>query len=168
MQNHERNAYSVRKRRESVWTRLKLSWGKRSRVGVRVRACEYSSSSPGSFPYPTPQEGKRAWGRGWRVLSKDSAHRLQTTSYSAGSCLMNLVVKVPLNCVIYFSISFRWCAFPNFCSHISRPLAYGVRISSKASATAVKLMGELPVFLPGGALAGCFGPVVADCMGRSP
>ena len=39
-------------------------------------------------------------------------------------------------CVIRVSISFRWSAFPSFCSQISRLLAYGVRISSKASATA--------------------------------
>ena len=50
---------------------------------------------------------------------------------------MNLVVKVLLQCVIRFSISFRWHAFPKFCTQISRPLAYGVRISSRASATAV-------------------------------
>ena len=34
---------------------------------------------------------------------------------------------------LYF---FRWYAFPNFSTQISRPLACGVRISSKASATA--------------------------------
>ena len=49
---------------------------------------------------------------------------------------MNLVLKVLLKCAIGFSICFRWYAFPNFCTQISRPLAYGVRISSKASATA--------------------------------
>ena len=37
----------------------------------------------------------------------------------------------------FVSLSFRWYAFPNFCLQISRPLAYGVRITSKASATAV-------------------------------
>ena len=41
-----------------------------------------------------------------------------------------------LKCVIRFSISFRWYAFPNFRTQISCPLSYGVRISSKASATA--------------------------------
>ena len=50
--------------------------------------------------------------------------------------LMNPVVKVLLKCVIPFSIYFRWYAFRTFCTDISRPLAYGVRISSKASATA--------------------------------
>ena len=49
---------------------------------------------------------------------------------------MNLMVKVLLKSGIRFSISFRWYAFQNFCTQISRPLAYGVRISSKASATA--------------------------------
>ena len=44
--------------------------------------------------------------------------------------------SVVLKCFIHFSISFRCCAFPNFCTPISRPLAYGVRISSKASPTA--------------------------------
>ena len=38
--------------------------------------------------------------------------------------LMNLVVKVLLKCVIRFSISFRWCAFQNFCTQISCPLAH--------------------------------------------
>ena len=50
--------------------------------------------------------------------------------------LMNLVVKVLLKFIICFSISFRWYTFPNFCTQISCPLAYGVCISSKASATA--------------------------------
>ena len=49
---------------------------------------------------------------------------------------MNPAVNVLLKCVIRFSISCRWYAFPNFCTQISRPLAYGVRVSSKASATA--------------------------------
>ena len=44
--------------------------------------------------------------------------------------------KVLFKCVIRFSLSFRWYAFSNFCTQISRPLAHGVRISSKASATA--------------------------------
>ena len=47
-----------------------------------------------------------------------------------------MVVKVLLKCVISFSISLRCYAFPSFCTQISRPLAYSVRISSKASATA--------------------------------
>ena len=42
----------------------------------------------------------------------------------------NPVVKVLLKCIIRFSISLRWYAF---CTHISRPLAYDVRISSKIS-----------------------------------
>ena len=50
---------------------------------------------------------------------------------------MRQVVKVLLECVIRFSIYFRWYAFPNFCTQMSRPFAYVVRISSKASATAV-------------------------------
>ena len=45
-------------------------------------------------------------------------------------------ILVVLKCGIRFSISFRWYAFPNFRTQISRPLAYSVRISSKASATA--------------------------------
>ena len=48
-----------------------------------------------------------------------------------------LLVKVLLECPIRFSTSNRWYAFPNFCTQISRPHAYGVHISSKASATAV-------------------------------
>ena len=43
-------------------------------------------------------------------------------------CLMNPFIR--------FSIFFRWYAFPNFCTHISRPHAFGVRTSSKARATA--------------------------------
>ena len=35
-----------------------------------------------------------------------------------------------------FPIYFRWYAFPNFCMQISRSLAYGVHVSSNASATA--------------------------------
>ena len=49
--------------------------------------------------------------------------------------MMNPVVKVLFNCVICFSISFCWYAFPNFRTQISRPLAYGVRISLQAGAT---------------------------------
>ena len=49
--------------------------------------------------------------------------------------LTNLVVKVHLKCVICFSISFRWYAVPNFRMQISRPPAYAVHISSKASVT---------------------------------
>ena len=45
--------------------------------------------------------------------------------------------KLALKCAIRFSISFRWYAIPIFCTQISRPLSYGVRISLKASATAV-------------------------------
>ena len=46
-------------------------------------------------------------------------------------------LKQNMKCSIRFSISFWWYAFPNFCMHISRPLAYSVCISSKlASATA--------------------------------
>ena len=41
------------------------------------------------------------------------------------------------------NISFRWYAFPNFCTQISRPLAYGVRTSSKASVTAALLVPSL-------------------------
>ena len=52
------------------------------------------------------------------------------------NCLMNLVVKVLLKCVIHFFISFPWYAFPNFCTQISRPLAYSAHISSKAGGTA--------------------------------
>ena len=40
-----------------------------------------------------------------------------------------------MKCGIRFSTSFRWYAFPNFCTQISRQLVCGVRISSKASAT---------------------------------
>ena len=47
------------------------------------------------------------------------------------------MVKVLLKCVIRLSISFRCYAFAYFRTQISRPLAYGVRISSIASATAV-------------------------------
>ena len=50
--------------------------------------------------------------------------------------LMNPVDKVLFKCVIHFFISSRWYAFPNLCMQISRPLAYGVRISSKACTTA--------------------------------
>ena len=52
------------------------------------------------------------------------------------NCLMNLVVKVLLKCVIHFFISFPWYAFPNFRTQISRPLAYSAHISSKAGGTA--------------------------------
>ena len=45
-------------------------------------------------------------------------------------------VKVLFMCGIRFSISFHWYAFLNFCTQVSHPLAYGVRISSKASAAA--------------------------------
>ena len=41
-----------------------------------------------------------------------------------------MVVKVLSNA------PFRWYAFPNFRTQISRPLAYSVHISSEASATA--------------------------------
>ena len=45
-------------------------------------------------------------------------------------------LTVLLKCAIRSAISFRCYAFPNFCKRISRPLAYGVRISSEASAIA--------------------------------
>ena len=66
---------------------------------------------------------------------KESAHGLRNIFHFA-ECLMNLLVKVQWKSGIRFSISFRWYAFPNFCTQISRPLAYGVRIFSKVSATA--------------------------------
>ena len=50
--------------------------------------------------------------------------------------LMNPLEKVLLKCMICVSISFRWYAFLNFCAQISCPLAYGVRIPSKATMTA--------------------------------
>ena len=52
--------------------------------------------------------------------------------------LMNLVVKVLLKCSIHSSTSFCCYTFPNCCMQISPALAYGVHISSKASATAVQ------------------------------
>ena len=66
---------------------------------------------------------------GTQVLWKESVRHLQTTLYVDFP-----VVKVLLKCVIRFSISFRWTHFR--LRKISRPLAYGVRISWKASATA--------------------------------
>ena len=45
-----------------------------------------------------------------------------------------MMIKLLLKCAICFSIFF-WYALPNFCMQIPRPLAHGVRISSKASAT---------------------------------
>ena len=43
--------------------------------------------------------------------------------------------EVLLKCIIHFSVSFCWYALPNVCMQISHPLAYGVCISLKASAT---------------------------------
>ena len=87
-----------------------------------------------------------------------SKHRPQTTheakrSRKAGVCdehfislnrLMDSVVKVLLECVNRFSISFRWYAFPNFCTQIFRPLAYGVRIPLKVGATIASRTFRLP------------------------
>ena len=75
-------------------------------------------------------------------IVKGKPHRLRTFYFSLNR-LMNPMVDVLLKCVIRFSISFRWYAFPNFCTQISRPLAYGVRTSSKASATAALLVPSL-------------------------
>ena len=57
---------------------------------------------------------------------------------------MDSVVKVLLECVNRFSISFRWYAFPNYCTQIFRPLAYGVRIPLKVSATTASRTFRLP------------------------
>ena len=74
---------------------------------------------------------------GTRILWKESAHRLRTTFFFSLNRLMNPVPSpVLLKCVIRFPVSFRWYAFSNVCTQISRPLACGVRTSSKASATA--------------------------------
>ena len=51
---------------------------------------------------------------------------------------LNPVIKVLLKCVIRFSTSFRWYAFSNFCSDISRALAYGMRM--KASRLSTELL----------------------------
>ena len=85
--------------------------------------------------------------------------------------LMNRVVKMLLKCVNGFSISFRWYAFSNFWTQVSRPLADGVPISSKASATAAKRLGKLvcrPSASPSVRLFGeavfrvCFGSALSD------
>ena len=74
---------------------------------------------------------------------------------------MNPVLKMPLKCAICFSISFRWYAFPNFCAPISRPLAYGVRTSTKASATAALTSKQGVVF---GTLKALFDSVNGDAI----
>ena len=56
----------------------------------------------------------------------------------AKNILFHWIWKVLLKCSICFSVLLRWYAFPNFCMQISRSLAYDVRISSKASATAAR------------------------------
>ena len=75
-------------------------------------------------------------GRQSQVLWRESAHHFGTTSYLAesfdepggeGAFGMH-------HSFLYF-FPFRF-AFPNFRTRISRPLAYSVRISSKASTTA--------------------------------
>ena len=71
-----------------------------------------------------------------RVLWKESAHHCRTRFISL-NCLINLVVKVLLKCLIRFPISFHGYSFPDFCTQISLSPVYGVRISSKARATAV-------------------------------
>ena len=54
---------------------------------------------------------------------------------SVTSPLRTRLSKVLLKCVIPFSTFFRWYAFPNFWTQNYLQLAYGVRISSKSSAT---------------------------------
>ena len=71
------------------------------------------------------QVSNYAWGKRSRKVHFISLNRL-----------MNPVIKALLKCFIRFSISFHWYAFPHFCTQFSRPLAYDVRISSKARATA--------------------------------
>ena len=69
------------------------------------------------------------------VQFKRKAHILCEQHFSILlNCLM--VVKMLLKCTIR-SQYFHWYTLPNFCTQISRPLAYGVRNFSKASATTV-------------------------------
>ena len=75
-------------------------------------------------------------GRHANIVKGKPAHRLRKTVYFALNRLMNPAVKVLLKCTIRLSIYCRWYAFRNFCTQIYRLLAYGVRISSKASASA--------------------------------
>ena len=78
----------------------------------------------------TSQTTHEANNYGRHISWKESAHCLGTTfQYFAELC----------DCgkgALETRHSFRWYAFRNFSTQISRPLAYGVRISSKASVTA--------------------------------
>ena len=71
----------------------------------------------------------------WRKRSWNIREYLKGKRASfAKNILFRWIWKVLLKCVICLSISFRWYALPNFRTQISRPLAYGVCISSKATA----------------------------------
>ena len=74
-------------------------------------------------------------GRHARAMCEESESFAKNFSISLNR-LMNPVVKVLLKCVIRFSISLPCFAF-SVCKFLEGPLAYGVRISSKTSATAV-------------------------------
>ena len=85
--------------------------------------------------------------RTYASLWKESVHLLRRTFYFVES-FDELIGKGAFEkCAIHFAISFRWYAFPNFCTQISRPLAYGERISSKGSTTAVGSNGRNAVLV---------------------
>ena len=71
---------------------------------------------------------RQTFTEGMRVLWKESAHRFRRTSFDFAESFDEPAIR--------FSIYFHCCAFWNVCTQISRLLEYGVRISSKASATA--------------------------------
>ena len=80
---------------------------------------------------------KQAIMEGTWVLWKEGAHRLRTPFYVAesfGKPGGKGAFEIRHS---FLYISFCWYALPNFCTQISRPLAYGVCISSKASSAAV-------------------------------
>ena len=69
-----------------------------------------------------------------RILWKECAHRLRTFYFAES--FDEPVGKGAFEMRHSF-LYFVWYPFPNFCTRISRPLAYSVRISSKACATPV-------------------------------
>ena len=73
----------------------------------------------------------------WRKRSPDLAYVKRKRASFAKKCYFAESKKVLLKRGIRFSLSFLWSTSPIFFTQVYRPLAYGVRISSKASTTAV-------------------------------
>ena len=74
----------------------------------------YAKSGTRSQHFSNCTWGKRS--QKARVCCEWKAQIVCEEHFISVNRFMNPVVKVLFKCVIRFSISFRWCAFPNFCT----------------------------------------------------